>query len=125
MDIAPFDFHSMATWLRVGVAAVWLVFGLVFKAFDVVPRHRQIVARVLGERVAPWLTKAVGAGETVVGLWMLSGRLLWLCVALQTGVIVVMNTLELRYARDLLLSPLGMIAANAVLLSVGWYVALV
>jgi len=35
-----------------------------------------------------------------------------------------MNTLELRRARDLLLSPLAMVCANAVLLSLGCYVAL-
>ena len=35
-----------------------------------------------------------------------------------------MNALELRHARDLLLSPIGMVSANVVFLSIGWYVAL-
>jgi hypothetical protein len=34
-----------------------------------------------------------------------------------------MNALELRYARDLLLAPIAMVCANAVFLSLGWYVA--
>jgi hypothetical protein len=33
-----------------------------------------------------------------------------------------MNTLEIRRARELLITPWGMIAANTVLLTAGWYV---
>jgi hypothetical protein len=108
----------------VGIALVWLVFGLVFKALDVVPRHRKIVARVVGERLSRPVVLLVALGETSIGLWMLSGMFLPLCVALQTAVIATMNVLELRFARDLLLSPRLMLCANAVLLAVGWYVAL-
>jgi hypothetical protein len=122
--MAPLDFHSHLTWLRLSIACVWLVFGLLFKALDVVPRHRQIVARVVGERVSRCLTLAVAAGETLLGLWMLYGRFLPWCLAIQTAVIVAMNALEICYARDLLLSPIGMVCANAVLLGLGWYVAL-
>jgi hypothetical protein len=55
---------------------------------------------------------------------MLSGRFLATCVGLQTAVLVVMNALEIRYARDLLASPAAMVIANCVFLSLGWYVAL-
>jgi hypothetical protein len=55
---------------------------------------------------------------------MIVGRFLPLCVAIQTAALVSMNALELRRARDLLLSPVGMVGANVVLLSLGWYVAL-
>lgn len=120
----PLDLHSLAGWLRIGVACVWLVFGLVFKAFDVVPRHRQIVARVMGEKLSRPLILFVAAGETGIGLWMLSGHYLPLCVGLQTAAIVAMNTLEIRYARDLLLAPVAMVCANCALLGAGWYAAL-
>src|SRR5262249_26907598 len=40
--MAPFDVRSHLTWMRVGIASVWLLFGLFFKALDGVPRHRQI-----------------------------------------------------------------------------------
>jgi len=121
---APFDPPAPVAWLRFGVALVWLVFGLLFKALGMMPRHRRIVARVVGEQAAGRVTSLVAAGEIALALWMLSGRFLPICMSVQTLALAAMNTLELRYARDLLVSPIGMICANVVLLSVGWYVAL-
>ena len=124
MGIAPFDPHSHFTWIRLGIALVWIVFGLVFKALGAVPRHRQIVARVVGEQRAQAVTLLVAIGEIGLGLWMLYGRYLPMCVGIQTLAIATMNALELRYARDLLLSPVAMVFANVILLGLGWYVAL-
>jgi hypothetical protein len=50
--VAPFDVDSHLAWLRLGIASVWLLFGLLFKALGVLPRHRKIVARVVGEKRA-------------------------------------------------------------------------
>jgi hypothetical protein len=125
VSVAPFDLHSRVTWLRIGIAGVWLLFGLLFKALGALPRHRRIVARVVGPLAAGKVTLLVAFTEIGIGGWMLSGRGLVACAAAQTLLIVGMNTLELRYARDLLLSPVGMVCANAVFLSAGWYVALV
>ena len=122
--IAPFDLHSHLTWIRAGIAIVWLLFGLLFKALDAVPRHRQIVSRVVGSEHAGVILWLVALTEIGLGIWMLVGRALVPCVALQTGLLIAMNTLELRYARDLLLSPIAMVCANIVFLSLGWYVAL-
>jgi hypothetical protein len=122
--MAPLDIHSSTTWLRLGIALVWLVFGLLFKALDLVPRHRHIVSRVVGEGAAGVITWLVAATEIGFGLWMLSGRFLPLCVAGQTVVLASMNALEIRYARDLLLAPFAMVVANVAFLSAGWYVAL-
>jgi hypothetical protein len=122
--IAPFDLHAPVAWLRVGIAGVWLLFGLIFKALGALPRHRRIVARVVGERAAGSVTSLVALAEIAMCLWMLTGRLLPLCAAAQTLLIVAMNTLELRRARDLLVAPVAMVCANGVFLSLGWYVAL-
>ena len=100
------------------------MFGLVFKALDALPRHRRIVARVTGESRAQLVTNLVAFGEVGLGAWMLVGRFLPVCIAIQTVALVVMNALELRYARDLLFSPVLMVCANAALLAGGWYVAL-
>jgi hypothetical protein len=54
----------------------------------------------------------------------LAGAFLPVCMAGQTVFIASMNAFELRRARDLLLSPVGMVCANVVFLSLGWYVAL-
>jgi len=124
MAMARFDPQSHLTWLRIGIALVWLLFGLLFKALNVVPRHRRIVGRVVGDRAAGPVTSLVAAAEIALAMWMLAGRFLPLCVAVQTLLIAAMNTLELRYARDLLLSPVAMVCANVVFLALGWYVAL-
>ena len=120
----PFDPHSPLTWMRIGIALVWLVFGLAFKALGMMPRHKRIVARVVGERAAGTVTTLVALGEISLAIWMLSGRFLPVCMGVQTLALAAMNTLEIRYAKDLLVSPVGMVCANIVLLSVGWYVAL-
>jgi uncharacterized membrane protein YhiD involved in acid resistance len=114
----------MAELARFAVAAVWLVFGAGFKILNLMPRHQRIVGRVLGERHARPLTVLIGLGECAIGVWMASGRELVACAAVQTVAIVIMNALELRLVRDLLLSPRLMVAANALLLSLAWFAAL-
>lgn len=118
------ELDQLSTWARILVAAVWLVFGIVFKALRVVPRHERIVARILGERVAPVLTRVIGLGEAAIGLWMLSGLFLPWCALVQTVLVATMNAIELRRARDLLLAPVPMLLGNAALLGLAWYAAL-
>ncbi len=110
--------------LRIGTASVWILFGLVFKVFNLVPRHRRIVAAVLGERAAVPVTVLVGLGETLLGAWILSGLHPVACAAVQTAAIVAMNALELRYAKAHLLAPVPMVLANLTFLAAGWYLAL-
>jgi hypothetical protein len=124
MTYASFDFGSRFTWLRLGIAAVWLLFGFVFKALGALPRHRAIVVRVVGEERAAAVLWLVALTEIGLASWMASGIFLIPCMAVQTAMIFAMNAFELRRARDLLVSPLGMVCANVVFLSVGWYVAL-
>jgi uncharacterized membrane protein YphA (DoxX/SURF4 family) len=110
--------------LRVGTALVWLVFGLLAKMLDGVPRHRQIVARVVGTELASTVTLLVGVAEVLLALWILSRRFPRWCAATQTTMLLSMNALELWKARDLLLSPWAMLAANAVFLGLVWLLAL-
>lgn len=113
----------MLLFLRIGIAAVWIAFGLFFKVLHLVPRHDQIVAGVLGEAFARPITIGVGIGETMLGLWILSRRWPLACAAVQTLAIVSMNALELTLAREHLLAPLPMVLANTVFLTAGWYLA--
>lgn len=106
------------------LAGVWLAHGLVCKALGAVPRQKRIVARVVGERAAGPMTLAVGAGEIVLAVWILSGRAPRLCAAAQTAALASMNFLKLRLAYDLLLAPLAMVAANAAFIGLAWYWAL-
>jgi hypothetical protein len=97
--------RRLITTLRIGTASVWLVFGALFKVLNLVPRHRMIVATVLGEAMAGPITLGIGAAEATMGLWILSGIYPRLCAATQTIAIVSMNALELSLAKDLLLAP--------------------
>jgi DoxX-like family len=114
----------VAELIRYSIAAAWLVFGVAFKAFDLVPRHRAIVARILGEGAARPATIVIGCAEAAIAVWVLSGWKPRACAAVQTCAIVAMNAIELTVARDLLLAPIGMVCANTVLLAAAWWLAL-
>ena len=107
------------------VAGVWLLHGLYNKLLGGSARHLAIVQSVpgldgvTGERV---LT-AVGIGEVAIALWVLSGWRPRLCAATQTAALVSMNLLELRFARDLLLWPAGLLPLNLAFLALAWSVA--
>lgn len=124
LAFAPLDLHAPASWARLVVAFVWLVFGIAFKVLRLLPRHERIVARIVGERVAPVLTRLIGVGEAAVGVWMLSGLFATWCALFQSVLVITMNAIEIRRARDLLLAPLPMVLANAILLGLAWFAAL-
>lgn len=102
---------------------MWAVFGFYCKILNRVPRHRRIVERVLGPQWG-WLIVLIGAGEVLLGAWVLTGWQRPLCALVQTLAILAMNTLEIRLARDLLLSALRMVWLNALFLALVWTWAL-
>ncbi|MBL8112849.1 MAG: hypothetical protein JNK60_08195, partial [Acidobacteria bacterium] len=79
---------------------MWILFGFVFKVLGLLPRHRGIVAAIVGEEPAGPLTVVIGVFETALGLWILSGIRPRLCAAAQTLAILAMNSLELSLARE-------------------------
>jgi uncharacterized membrane protein YphA (DoxX/SURF4 family) len=89
--------------LTIGISLVWLLNGLVCKLLNLVPRHQQIVARILGEEYAPFLTKAIGISEIAMFAWIISGIKPRFCAITQMVIIAVMNTLEFIMVPDLLL----------------------
>lgn len=103
---------------------MWFTFGVVFKVLGVVPRHTEIVAAVLGEDIARPATIVVGLLEGGLAVWVLSGIRPRFCAAVQTGALMTMNVLEVLFARELLLSPVGMVATNVVFLGLVWTAAL-
>jgi hypothetical protein len=117
-----------APWLLLAaqglIGAVWIFHGLYSKLLNGIPRHRQIVARILGERHARLATSVIGIGEIIVGLWALSGWERVLCASAQTAALVAMNTIEIAMAADLLISAVGMVLLNGTFLTVIWTWAL-
>ncbi len=122
-DITPSRQYRLHLALRILIGSVWIFHGLYSKLLDGIPRHRLIVARILGDDLAVIATKAVGVCEILLGLWAFSHRWPRSCAVVQTLAIVAMNTLEIARAPDLLISAPGMVALNAGFLALGWYSA--
>lgn len=116
--------HPLIATLMHATAAVWLFFGFWCKVLGMVPRHRLIISAVIGDPAAGPVTVLVGAAETLLALWILSGIYPRACAAVQSLAIATMNSLELSFARGLLLAPVLMLCANTVLLVIVWYCAL-
>ena len=88
---------------KILIAAVWLINGLFCKVLNLVPRHQQIVANILGVDHARNLTLLIGFSEIAMAVWILSGIKPKLNAITQIVVIVAMNTLEFFMAPELLL----------------------
>lgn len=85
------------------IAAVWIANGLFCKALNLVPRHEQIVARILGDNHSRLLTILIGISEIIMAVWILSGYKTRLNTIVQIVIIASMNMLEFILAPDLLL----------------------
>ena len=85
------------------IAAVWFANGLFCKVLHLVPRHEEIVARVLGEEYAGPLTILIGLAEIVMAIWVLTRFQSKLSAIAQMLIIGTMNIIEFTLAPDLLL----------------------
>lgn len=85
------------------IASVWFANGLLCKVLHLVPRHEQIVARILGDTYAHPITVLIGFSEIVMGLWVLSGYKSKFNAIVQIVIVISMNILEFCLAADLLL----------------------
>jgi hypothetical protein len=92
--------HKLLTYF---IAAVWVANGLFCKVLNLVPRHQQIVARILGDDYARPLTLLIGLSEIGMAIWILSGIKSRLNAILQILIIATMNILEFMLVPDLLL----------------------
>jgi hypothetical protein len=92
--------YHLLTYL---IAAVWFVNGLLCKVLNLVPRHQEIVAEILGGEHAGFLTKTIGFVEIAMAIWIVSGYLPRLNIFVQIIVIATMNVLEFILVPDLLL----------------------
>lgn len=93
--------------LRWCIGVVWLANGLLCKVLRLVPRHEQIVARILGTSYARPLTLLIGVLETCMAIWVFTGVKSKLNTWLQILAIATMNLLEFILVPDLLLQFFG------------------
>ncbi len=103
--------HRVLTYC---IATIWLVNGLFCKLLHMVPRHEQIVARILGSTHSAIFTQLIGVSEILMAVWIVTRIKPRLNAGLQMLIIATMNTIEFLLARDLLLFG----GVNAVLAAV-------
>ena len=92
--------HKIITIL---IALVWLANGLFCKVLNMVPRHQQIVAAILGDAHARLFTVMIGIAETCMAVWIISGIKPRLNAIMQAVIIATMNALEFIITPQLLL----------------------
>lgn len=92
--------HKLLTYC---IAIIWLVNGLFCKVLNLVPRHEQIVAKILNIQNARLLTLAIGFSEICMAIWIVSRIKTKLNALVQIFIIAVMNTMEFILTPDLLL----------------------
>lgn len=92
--------HKLFTYC---IAAVWIINGLFCKVLNLVPRHQQIVAKILGVKHSRLLTIAIGCSELLIAIWLLSRIKTRLNAIAQMAIVAIMNTLEFILVPDLLL----------------------
>ena len=89
---------------------VWFVNGLFCKILMFVPRHEEIVTKILTiifskeyALYAPVLTKMIGFAELVMVIWILSRFKRNWCAFMQIFIVILMNIIEILLAPELLL----------------------
>lgn len=93
-------FYKVLTYC---ISAVWIANGLFCKVLNLVPRHQQIVAELLGEDNSRLLTIVIGLSEIMMAVWILSGYKTKVNAIVQITVVATMNALEFVFVPDLLL----------------------
>lgn len=96
----PTNAHS---WLNYFIASVWIINGLFCKVLNIVPRHREIVGRVLNTNHPSTITLLIGVSEVFMAIWILIRIKTRLNAVTQIIIIATMNILEFFLASDLLL----------------------
>ena len=94
---------SLYNKLNYGIAAVWIINGLFCKVLNLVPRHEEIVTRILGGDYSRLLTILIGCSEMVMAVLILMGINSRFNAIAQITIIAAMNLLEFILAPDLLL----------------------
>jgi hypothetical protein len=95
--------EKLHTLLSYFIASVWIANGLLCKVLDLVPRHQQIVARILGDAYSRTLTVVIGLLEIGMAVWILSRIKARFNALFQIIIVATMNVVEYILAPDLLL----------------------
>ncbi|NOS85326.1 MAG: hypothetical protein HOP31_09315 [Ignavibacteria bacterium] len=92
--------HKVLTIL---ISLVWLINGLYAKVLGFVPRHKQIVSKILGSDISFIAVKVIGVLEICMFIWVISRKFSRLAAVMQIIIVLTMNILEFILVPDLLL----------------------
>jgi len=92
--------HVLTTAL---ICLIWFVNGFFCKVLNLVPRHQEIVGRILGEEYSWLFTKAIGVSEILMVVWILSRIRTRFSTIFQMAIVGTMNIMEFVLVPDLLL----------------------
>lgn len=92
--------HTILTYF---IALIWFANGLFCKVLDLVPRHEEIVARILGHDHSRIMTLFIGLSEIVMAIWVLTRFKSKLNAIAQILIVATMNIIEFIMVPDLLL----------------------
>lgn len=107
--------------LTVLISFVWLINGLICKVLGLVPRHREIVARILGPDISFIAVKFIGVMEILMFIWVISRKYSRLCVIFQIVIVMAMNIIEFILAPEMLLFGRLNIVIAIIFVSVIYY----
>lgn len=110
--------HQLPTYF---IASVWFINGLFCKVLNLVPRHQEIVASILGDQYARVLTLLIGFSEIIMAAWVLSRKWTKINAITQIVIIAIMNTLEFLLVPDLLLWGKANAVIAFIFICVIWY----
>jgi uncharacterized membrane protein YkgB len=107
------------------VAGVWLYHGLWCKLLGGCPEQVDVVAAVpwLGGKAAKPVLLGIGAVETALAVWVVSGRRPRTAAAIGTALVAGMNAGGLTFGRRHIAAPNTMIAENVAFLALAWLAA--
>ena len=85
------------------IGSIWMVNGLLCKVLNLVPRHQQIVAGILGDKYSRAFTLLIGVSEITMVIWIISRIKTRVNAMAQIIIIAIMNALEFLLVPHLLL----------------------
>jgi hypothetical protein len=111
--------------IQIAVAAVWLYEGMWCKVLGRSAHELEVVeaAPLFSKRQAWWFLKLLGAYESLLALWVMTGWLPVWCALVQTLTLIGLNSGGLLFSRHLIPDPAGMVVKNAAFLVLAWVAA--
>ena len=111
--------------LQAAVAAVWLYEGFWCKVLARSRHEFEVVEQVpfVAPSTSHALLRLLGIAETALGLWVLTAWQPVLAGAVQTALLMGLNSAGLYFSRHRIADPAGMVIKNAAFLVLAWVTA--